>query len=386
MSNITVGLADASQYDELMEVLDASFSFEKEHDRFLSLLPKLYRKEYRPWENNICVFEDGKIRAAVGLYYAKYHVCGDILTYGGIGNVGVLPESRGNGYMKLALNAAVEKMIHDGIDFGVLDGQRQRYRYFGFDNAGACYVYRVTKTNLRHAYGAERKTGVRVAAVTASDQKVLDYIYSCNLARDMYTERDRATLYDLLLSWRATPYQLLYGDQLIGYFVLSADGTEVREFTLTDDAYLDQAVIAVVDHDEAPEKRFSFAPYQHMYCDFFFGICDWMDIAGSCKLSIYHYEKVISAFLKAKALEHPLQDGSFTCLIHGMAGDEKLEICCENGLSTVQKTVGTPDFVLSHVEAENFFFANHSKHRRQLPHGGAGTFPLPFFLLSQDHV
>ena len=137
MSNITVGLADASQYDELMEVLDASFSFEKEKDRFLSLLPKLYRKEYRPWENNICVFEDGKIRAAVGLYYAKYHVCGDILTYGGIGNVGVLPESRGNGYMKLAMNAAVEKMIHDGIDFGVLDGQRQRYRYFGFDNAGA---------------------------------------------------------------------------------------------------------------------------------------------------------------------------------------------------------------------------------------------------------
>ena len=33
MSNITVGLADASQYDELMEVLDASFSFEKEKGR-----------------------------------------------------------------------------------------------------------------------------------------------------------------------------------------------------------------------------------------------------------------------------------------------------------------------------------------------------------------
>ena len=383
---ITVGRASEAQYEELMGVLDASFSFETEHDRFISLLPKLYRREYRPWENNICVFEDGRIKAAVGLYYAKYDVCGEELTYGGIGNVGVLPEARGKGYMKLAMNAAVQEMSQNGTDFGFLDGQRQRYRYFGFDNAGFCHIYQIRKDNLRHEYGTDRQTSLRIEPIAAQDAQALDFVYDCNLAREMHSVRSRAALHDLLLSWHSQPYALRRGNEIVGYYVLGDDGREVREFTLRDPADMKEAIIAVVDSDEASGKNFVFAPYQHEYCDFFFDICDRMHVAGSCKLSVYHYEKVIAAFLKAKALEHSLQDGNFTCLIHGFAGDEKLEISCENGVPTVQKTAGTPDLELTHVEAENFFFANHSRHRRKLPHGGAGIFPLPFFLLTQDHV
>lgn len=384
--NIEIGRADASQYQQLMSVLDTSFDFQEGDERFIHLLPKLYRPEYKPWENNVCVFEDGEIRAAVGLYYGTYHVCGTPLRYGGIGNVAVLPEARGKGYMKLAMQAAIQEMTENGTAFCVLDGQRQRYRYFGFDNAGACFVYHVTKTNLRHIYGADRKTGITIEPITADDTAALDKVYAFNLARAVYAERSRETLYDLLLSWHATPYKLMRNGEMVGYYVLSAAKKEIREFTLSDLSLLDEAVIAVVDGAEEHGVKFPFPPYLHEYCDFFFGICDWMDVEGSCKISVYRYQQVLHAFLQAKALEHPLPDARFACLIHGWRADEQLEIICQNGQAVVQPTEKAPELELSHLDAGNFFFANHSKYRRELPNAGAGLLPLPFFLFSQDHV
>lgn len=369
-----------------MSVLDTSFGFETEDDRFIHLLPKLYRPEYNPWENNICVFEDGKICAAVGLYYGKYHICNETLLYGGIGNVAVLPEARRKGYMKLAMQAAIQEMAENGTAFCVLDGQRQRYRYFGFDNAGAYFVYHVTKTNLRHIYGADRKTGITIEPIIASDTAALDAVYEYNRSRALYAERSRDALYDLLLSWHASAYKLMKDGKMVGYYVLGADGKEVREFTLSDLSLLDEAVIAVVDGAEQYGVRFTFAPHCHAYCDFFFGICDWMDVAGSCKISVYRYQQVLHAFLQAKALEHPLPDVRFACLIHGWRADEQLEIICQNGQAVVQPTEKAPELELSHLDAGNFFFANHSKYRRELQNAGAGLLPLPFFLFSQDHV
>ncbi|MBR5427946.1 MAG: GNAT family N-acetyltransferase, partial [Clostridia bacterium] len=92
------------RYDELMQMMDLSFGFvETDSVPFLQLLPKLYKKQYAPWQNNMCVLEKGRLRSAIGIYYQQMDVCGELLKVGGIGNVCVHPDARGKGYMQKAL-------------------------------------------------------------------------------------------------------------------------------------------------------------------------------------------------------------------------------------------------------------------------------------------
>ena len=50
--NIYCGRGNAVPYDELMRVLNTSFGFFTPETEFLGLLPKLYREEYRPQDQN----------------------------------------------------------------------------------------------------------------------------------------------------------------------------------------------------------------------------------------------------------------------------------------------------------------------------------------------
>ena len=52
------------EYDELLKLLDKVFGFPSERtEGFLELLPKLYKKEYAPCENNIVAELDGELVA-----------------------------------------------------------------------------------------------------------------------------------------------------------------------------------------------------------------------------------------------------------------------------------------------------------------------------------
>ena len=65
---ITKGFGTKNDEKELIETLDKVFFSEEEEIRFLTLLPKLYKEQYKPAENNIILKEDGVIKAAVGCF------------------------------------------------------------------------------------------------------------------------------------------------------------------------------------------------------------------------------------------------------------------------------------------------------------------------------
>ena len=94
------------QREELLEMLNLTFDFSTNNEddtNFLNLLPKLYKKQYKPAENNIILDVDGDMRAAVGLYYNTLTVGDEKLKVGGIGNVAVHPAHRGKGYMQFCM-------------------------------------------------------------------------------------------------------------------------------------------------------------------------------------------------------------------------------------------------------------------------------------------
>lgn len=386
MGNLEIKRPTEKDYAELMDMLDTSFSFCDEESKFIRLLPKLYKLKYKPWDNNICVFENGKIAAGVGLYYLNLNVCGENLKVGGIGNVAVHPSARRKGYMKGAMLYAENEMLSNGTDLSVLDGQRQRYQYFGYDNVGVSYSFCVTRTNLRHTFGENCQTDVTAVKLAEDDTSALDMIWNMNKSRPLFCERKREDLFDILHSWFATPYKLCKDGKDIGYFVISKGMDSVNEFSLISSDYTRDAVIAVFNLSEAQSVAFVQPVYETKMNDFLFNICDFPSVKGSCKISVFNYKNTVSAFLKLKAFENKLPDTEFTCLIHGIKGDENLTVTVKDGVPTAELTDKKADIELSHLEAGSFFFSYYSDKRRNLVPEIASVLPLPFFVPSQDHV
>lgn len=381
---INIGRAVEAQYEELMHQLNYSFDFNNPESGFFGLLPKLYKREYKPWEKNICVFEEEKIVAAVGVYPSQFSVYGNNLTVGGVGNVAVCQEARGKGYMKIAMNAAVEDMIKSGVDFSILHGKRQRYQYFGYECMGLAYQFHVTRDSFRHALGKGQRR-LKAEVLTKEDDKALDFIYQSNANRAIHSVRERESLYDLLLSWKARPYVLKQGEKYVGYFVMGCEGASVNEFFVAEEDLLPDAVAACMAVSDSYDIKFAFPTHEAVLCDFFDDICDWHETAEGANINIFHYQETLSAFLYAYSQEMRLPDFEMTCLIHGIAGDETLRITIRDNQTEVKSITEKPQIELSHLEAVRFFFGLFSPARRRFGSTN-GILPLPFLFYSADCV
>jgi hypothetical protein len=102
--------------------------------------------------------------------------------------------------------------------------------------------------------------------------------------------------------------------------------------------------------------------------------------------SILCYRRVLEATLKLKATYANLAEGSMTVLIHGRAGDERLEITVENGKISVLPTDKTPDVELEHIPAMHYFFSPVCYARDTAPAVAQSWFPAPLWSYSTDAV
>ena len=71
MSEIYKGRGNASMRDDFLDFINLVFGFNGDDEDFLKLLPKLYKEQYQPCENNYVVTEDGKLKAAIGVFPRK---------------------------------------------------------------------------------------------------------------------------------------------------------------------------------------------------------------------------------------------------------------------------------------------------------------------------
>ena len=382
--------AKKEELAELLEMLDRVFfkdDEEKESEDFLSLLPKLYKEQYRPWENNYCVFEGGKPMAAVGMYVNELSVAGQRLKLGGIGNVAVDPSTRGKGYMKLTMDAAMQAMKDQNCDIGELSGDRHRYRYWGFDKSGVRVDASFSAVNLRHAFGRnDLAPGWSVEPVQPEDAQALAQIQRFLERMPVHVKHDSSAMYDILCSWRERPYAIWYNDKLAGTFNISHDKKEAKQVQIFD----------WVDSPEMPLRAvLSVLPEKSSVT---MGIPGWnkdlitkmepvtenfgIDTAG--QFCVLNWENVLRALMCLQAQCKVLLDGSFAVLIRGYNGDECLKIEVKDGKPRVEAFAGMPEKEMSHFDATSFFLAPVSP-ARECP-VAQNWFPGPLMLGSMDTV
>ena len=396
MPEIKTGPAQEQDYEELMAMLDNVFFLEDEEEPkrdFLALLPKLYKKEYRPWENNYCVWEDGVMKGAVGMYVYEAEIAGVAVRVGGIGNVAVARDSRRKGYMKLAMDAAMDAMRAAGCDFGELGGQRQRYQFWGFERGGAAVDASFSEKNLRHAFGEnELAPGWRAGEIRPEDEEAVARVQALIEAMPIHYKHDPAAFFDHLCSWHETPHAIWHGDALEGFFTLSRNRKYVNQFILKSAGNLEMALRAaytVLDGDRGQRSVGLGIPlWQKDLLRLAEEVSEGCDIDDTGMYTILNWERMLGALLKLQAACKPLPDGEICVRVDG----ETLCIAVQNGIPSVHCRGGnlaarepnTPR-EFTHLEAMRYFLAPYTN----LLDGDTLAqcwFPLPLGLMGIDTV
>ena len=385
--SIYCGRGNAVPYDELMSVLNTSFGFFTPETEFLGLLPKLYREQFRPQDQNWVVTEDGVLTAAIGAYDHEIVVCGRRLPCRGIGNVAVHPDHRKKGYMKLAMNQAIDDMVKDGVVLSTLGGRRQRYQYFGYDKAGPAYHFSISRDNIRHTYG-DAPAPFTVREVTDPADPAIDEIIALTEQGRFIPVRDRALYLDIANTWKARLLVLTdpaEDDRFVGYCV--CDGGSLSELRVArgeDFMGLVRSVFACLD------KGFTVClpSYETEQIKAISLIAEGIAIHPSMMYLILNYAATVEAFMALKLTYTTLPDGELTLLIHGHAGDERIRIAVKEGKHTVESiSEETPvDVELGHLEATELLFGCISATRETASPLIRAWFPLPLWMYRADEV
>ena len=386
--NIYCGRGNHIPYADYMDLINLSFSFFPPETQFLGLLPKCYREQYRPQDQNYVVTEDGVLTAAVGAYDHEIVVCGRRLPCRGIGNVAVHPDHRSKGYMKLAMNKSLEDMISDGIVLSTLGGRRQRYQYFGYDKAGPLYQFSISRDNIRHTFG-NFDPPYTIREVIDPADPVIDEIMAITEGQPFVPVRPRETYLDIANTWKAK--LLVFADpakdgRFAGYCIMDG-GKSMSELRLAEGADLMnviRTVYALLDSS----YTVNVPAYQSEFIAALSPIAEGTAIHSSMMFNILNYAAAVEAFMALKLTYAELPDGCITLRIHGFAGDETLRITVKEGKHTVETLDASApaDCELTHLQATELLFAPVSGRRETMAPLLRAWFPLPAWMYHADEV
>ena len=362
--------------DEFIDFINYVFGFNGKKNDFPTLLPKLYKPEYHPCENNYVVTENGKLKAAIGVYPRVLDVLGEKIVSHGIGNVAVHPYSRSKGYMKDLLNKAIEDMIAAGADMSDLGGLRDRYRYFSYESASPVYDFEITPPNMRHIFGNAPMRSFDITEVCEKSD-TLDKIIELHGKRLCHAKRGENFL-EIAHSWNRKLFAIHENGKFIGYYIGDLD-----ELTLVDNNDFDAVVRQYISMNGSVTLKIpGFDTNILMRAE---RLSESVSLRNNESYTIFNFKKVISAFFRLKAQTTKLVDGSLSVTINGRAGIERLNLEVRNGVPTVSEALGETELTLEHLEATQFFFAIYNPTRLKYPVAQA-WFPLPLFFDTADHV
>ena len=146
MASYTVRPAVVADWTELMDALLTSFSGGwLHHPPFDTLYPDALVPTDECLRDFIVAERNGRLIGGTQFVRQRLRLAAEtVLLNGGVGQVFCVPEERRSGVMTAVLDAAIAAMAEAGCHISILGGDRQRYRRFGWENAGRMRHYALT--------------------------------------------------------------------------------------------------------------------------------------------------------------------------------------------------------------------------------------------------
>lgn len=363
--------ASKNDKEEIIDLINYVFSHDYRPHDFKTLLPKAYSDEVDGLgAEHYIVKEDGKIKAVVANRISDADYSGNMLKIGYIGSVAVHPYSRGKGYMTKLMEMAASDAKKLGVQLLALTGKRQRYEYFGFENAGIAYNFTISSANIRHALADVDAGDISYREMTAQNPDEIRLACRIHNEKPCHTVRSYDEFLRIMHSWAQKSYVIYKKDEMIGYSF-----GQFGELVLKDESDYPAVIKAMLDKESA---NITAASYERGKIEFLSSICENYSIGHTEKICVLDWKPVIYALLTLKSGITALCDGEKAFSIDG----EGICISVKNNTITVQSAVPDKNTkVLSHNQAERIFFELDGL----LNNGEYGNwFPLPFYIDRAD--
>lgn len=367
---IEFGWARPEEEDELLDFGNLVFSLAGVPTDFRALLPKVYG---RPGFSKITAVarENGRVIGMVAALPGKLQVLDKTLKYGYIGTVSTHPYHREKGVMKQLMPLVMERLKEQGCDFIALDGRRQRYMHYGFENAGERLVLEFTRSSLRHIYGKMEEKTFDFLPLSQASKEELDFCHSLYKQADWHAHRTREDFTLILSSWQGKAFLVKKAEENLGYVYISRGIMEYR--------FVDKAVLPFVLHEYLTDNslnEISFVAEPYLLSEqprLFEAAYHWHS-SPVFQVRVLNWERVLSAFLTLKVKHAPLMSGSAVLEI---TGEGVFEIKVHDGRTAVTPSSRNPDFSLNSFEAIRLVFLRESNFLFPAT-PFLNWFPLPF--------
>lgn len=318
---------------QIVDFLNMVFSVDHEPHNFPKLLPKVYAHDDF-WKIQYVAVREKRILAAITLLPLTLTLkSGSTLKVGFVGGVSVHPYFRGEGHMKALLSKVIREAREEGQDLLVLGGQRQRYGHFGFGKADPVISYEINPSNTKHALADIDDSGITFETVKPEMMEVLAKIRGSYLSGTEPCDRgDR--LYDVLVSWNATPEVIRNNGRYIGY--CCRHDTEVYEFCLDEPALFRNVVKAFVK--EYGGMQGNIALHETKFRGEITDFAEEISVTDSGMVRVLNWRSTLEKLLAVRAMNRPVPDGS-TCL--HVDGEGQYRIAAKDGqFSVTEETDG----------------------------------------------
>lgn len=360
-----------AKQDELEQCIDLAnlvFGFD-----FRILLPKAYSAKPVMQTSNF-VADNGELKGLVSVLGESLSVGENVLKTGYVGSVCVHPDSRGQGLMIKLMDLANDDMQKNGTDIAFLNGNRQRYQYYGFVPAGMTYFFNVSGDNYAHALkevSADSITFEEITSGSVLEQK----------ARALYCSKpvhfERSEFAVLCRSYSRNPYAVIENDEFIGYIVTNSDKNCWAEVCVKSCEHLDKTLKAWMEQNKVREIQLFLSEWEsdlsrHLAC-----YASGMSRGYSVQARIFNFRRVTEAYLKERARTSGLSDGYMAFDIEG----EKFNITVTGGNVTVRDDGDNP-LKLTAYEANKLMLL--PMEYEDMPNVPNGWFPLGIYVAPES--
>lgn len=389
----------AGDFDACVAFLNRVFNEHGSID-FASMLPATYQPTDEHMGCHLAVRRGGDLAAVVGVFPMTLRMGETALRLAGIGSVSVDPAHRGAGLMRLLMDRAMAETRAGGFHLAWLDGQRQRYAYWGFERAGVRQRFTIRKQSLKHldapTLGAGAleawRAGGRWSAI-GEDDDAWNTIAAWQQRRPIRCDRGRGAV-DTARSCRShhqTPRVWLdHADHPCALVVANGSGQGVTEWCAPD---ADRELAGIAAWVEGgTDERSAWVDADPLPGRTNRALSAWADETSQSDAGnwcVLDWPAVLSASLSARHAADPLPNGEASLQITGFT-QAAVSLRVDGDHAQAVEVDGPTALTIDHYAAHRLLFGPVAPaFTADIPAAASGLHawcPLPLWLPRLDHV
>lgn len=337
--------------------------------------------------HRVAVAENGRLRAEIAVLPQQMAAGGKLLCAGYVGSVSVHPKARGEGHMKRLLGDWITD-LEGTCDLLALDGQRQRYAYFGFTPGSEKYTFYLDVANVRHTW----KNGELSAYAFASlfpengeaDEEAAAFAKKLNEKKPLYVVREDVKA--CLKTFGEQAIAIWKNGERIGYLALCG-GNQVVEAEVLEEQDFVPALAAYLKENALDSLFISIPVYETGKAAALSEVCESFtkERCGSAMYRIFEFADVIEAMLTMKAETMGISDGTWFAVLEG----QPLTVTVKDGTVTVTREAHPGADVLNREQAQELLLSPLASKGSKVPSEiwkniPSDWFPLPLYCATAD--